>query len=191
MPRKRRPSLAAELARLVVEYPERDWKNLVERLRNRELMDDLAATIEEAVNVASKTIGDSPKKRHFVRLGSVLSAVAEKDAKKAEFLNALKMRLSDKTQISLSEIRVLAASLGMKQELPSRRTQAVSHIIGHLAGKPIEEIEAALDVDVRKWRDENHGYDRWVDLILGVGAAHDEDRDSMPASESRWNAKEE
>ena len=172
MPRKQRPRLIAELARLVVEYPERDWKNLADRLRDRKLMNDLAATIEKAVAVASSSAGGGTKRRESTRLGSILSAVAKQDAKKAEFLTALKARLSDKGQVSLAEIRAFAISLGMKEELPKPRPQAVNRVIRHLAKQPAEEIEAALHSGLGDFRGQGE-YDRWVDLILGHSAESD------------------
>ena len=107
-----------------------------------------------------------------MRLGSVLSAVAKQDAKKVEFLTALKTRLSDKSQVSLSEVRAFAISLGMKEELPKPRPQAVNRIIRYLAEQPTEEIEAALHSELGDFRGQEE-YDRWVDLILGHSAESD------------------
>ena len=187
MPRKRRPRLIAELARLVVEYPERDWKNLVDRLRDKEFMDDLAATIEGAVNVASKSVDrGGAKKGASEPLANVLRAVAKQDPEKAKILTMLKTRLSDKSNvISLAEIRAFANSVGMKDKLPSRRPQAVNQIVWYLAQKPTEEIEAAMRVELGAYWNQDGGYDRWVDLILGEGVRAIQGKDSMSTDEDR------
>lgn len=187
MPRKRRPSLMAELARLVVEYPEKDWKIIVDRLRDREFMEDLSASIEGAVNIASKSVDRRSAKRNASEhLGNVLKAIAKQDPEKAQFLTILKSRLNDRSNVvSLAEIRAFASSMGMKDKLPSRRPEAVNRIIRHLAQKPTEEIEAALRVERGAYWNPNEGYDRWVDLILGSGAKFAQDKDSMSTDEDR------
>ena len=46
--------------------------------------------------------------------------------------------------MTLAYIRGFASSLGMKEELPSRREQAINQIIHYLAARTTVEIEAAL-----------------------------------------------
>ena len=57
--------------------------------------------------------------------------------------------------------------MGMKDEIPSRREQAVNHIIRYLAGKTTPEIRNALRVKLPEHRDLGLEYAQWVDLILG------------------------
>ena len=55
MARKKRPSLVAEIGRLLVEYPEKDWRALVNRLRERALIEDIAAGDRRRISVGRET----------------------------------------------------------------------------------------------------------------------------------------
>ena len=159
--------MVAEIGRLLVEYPEKDWQALAGRLRNPSLMDDVAAAIEEAAAMATKSVGKA-KKVERKRRGNVLAQVARHDILKAEKLSALKLRLTDKRQgLPLAHIRGLANSLGMKEQLPSRRDQAVNQIVAYLAGKSTAEIDAVLSTAMPPPTRQGEEYDRWVNLILG------------------------
>ena len=46
MSRRKRPPLIAEIGRLLVEYPEKDWIALADRLRDGALVQDIASTLE-------------------------------------------------------------------------------------------------------------------------------------------------
>lgn len=166
MARRKGPSLVSEIARLLVEYPEKDWIALVDRIRDRTFLEDLAAAITDATEVVKKT-----RKKANTRPsgfgGSILAEVAVKDKEKAEILAKIKSRLTDKGQaVTLASLRKFASSLGMKEELANRRNQAVNQIIRYLAAKTTDQIEAALDTALPDQAHEGQEYDRWVDLIL-------------------------
>ena len=55
----------------------------------------------------------------------------------------------------------------MKEELASRREQAINQIIHYLAARTTVEIEAALRTVVPVQQSPGQEFDRWVDLILG------------------------
>lgn len=167
MTRKKRPSLLAEIGRLLVEYPEKDWRVLAGRLRDRTLIEDIATFIDDAIVLVAKSAEKTKKERSKPRI-SELARVAQEDKEKAELLSALKSRLTDKDKtVTLTYIRGFASSLGMKAELASRREQAVNQIIHYLATKTTEEIEAALHTVLPAQQSLGQEFDRWVDLILG------------------------
>ena len=151
----------------MVEYPEKDWRALADRLRDRTLTEDVAEFVDNAMSVVAK----SGEKRTRTRRGpreNVIERVARDDPAKAEKLSALKAQLIDKNQrLPLANIRGLASSLGMKDKLASRRDQAANQIVAYLADKKIEEIEAVLGTALPPPRSQVQEYDRWVNLILG------------------------
>ena len=167
MPRKKRPPLVAEIARLIVEYPEKDWKALAGRLRDRALIEDIATAIDDAIALVAKPPKKARKERSKPRM-SELARVSQEDKAKAEILSALKSRLTDKDKaVTLAYIRGFASSLGMKEELAGRREQAVNQIVHYLATKTTEEIEAVLHTVLPVQQPLGQEFDRWVDLILG------------------------
>lgn len=167
MVRRRRPPLVAEIARLLVEYPERDWRALVDRLRDPTLIGEIATAIDDAVSAAKRSTGKTKKERRGPRV-NVLAEVARKDEAKAEILAALNSRLNDKDQaVTLAYIRDLATSLGMKEELTVGRQQAINQILSYLATKTTDEIESALKTALSMQQPQGQEFDRWVDLILG------------------------
>ena len=112
--------MVSEIARLLVEYPERDWNVLVGRIRDRAFIEDLAAAIGDAMEVVAKS-AEKTKKGPSRSRKSILPEVAQKDKGKAEILSELKLRLTDKGQfVTLAHIRGFANSLGMKEELANR-----------------------------------------------------------------------
>ena len=167
MARRKRPSLVAEIARLLVEYPESDWKALAAQLRDRALLEDIATAIDDALAVSARSSRATKNKRRRPRL-NVLAKVAQEDKAKAEILTELKARLTDKDQaVTLAYIRGLARSIGMKEELAAGRQQVVNQLLSYLATKTTDEIEAALQAAVSEQRPSGGQFDRWVDLILG------------------------
>ena len=168
MATKRRPPLGVALARLIVEYPETDWKTLSERLRNREFMEELAEAVDGISKLATKSGGKQKTKRPTSRR-SVFARISEEDPEKAKILTALRSRLTDKVRPPpLSQIRSLAVAIGMKDHISSRREQAVNQIIRHLVDKTVEEIKTKLHKEIPGQRDLGSEYNRWVDLILGA-----------------------
>lgn len=167
MSRRRRTPLTAEIGRLLVEYPEKDWKALADGLRDRALMEDIAAAIDEAMVRVVKSVKKTKKVRR--KPGeSVLAKVARDDKAKAEMLSALKSRLTDKDQhLPLTYIRRFASSLGMKEQLASRRDQAVNQIVVYLADRTTDEIEDILRTALSPQQAQGQEFDRWVSLILG------------------------
>lgn len=164
---RRRPSLVAEIGRLLVEYPEREWQALAERLRERALIEDIAAAIDDALTLGASPVVKSRKVRHRAS-ESVIAKVARVDKAKAERLSALKSRLMDRdTRLPFAYIRGFASSLGIKEELSSRRNQAVNEIIRHLAAKTRDEIDNILKTALSSQPTEGQEFDRWVKLILG------------------------
>lgn len=174
MGRQRRPTLVAEIGRLLVDYPEKDWRALAERLRERALIEDIAAAIDDLL--ASRP-SPSTKKTATARRQdrqSLIMRVAKHDKAKAEKLAALKSLLTDSDNaLSLADIRGLANSLGMKDELAKRRSQAVNQIVRHLAAKTTAEIDDVLQAGTRPQQLHGQEFDRWVKLILGEGVSSD------------------
>ena len=167
MASRKRPPLVAEIGRLLVEYPEKDWKALAGWVRDRALMENIAAAIDDALAVVARSAVRTKRARQRPRV-SVLDEVAREDRAKAEILLALKSKLSSKDQpVTLAYIRALASSLGMKEELATRREQVVNQIVGYLADKTTDEIKAALSVALPAQQRQGQEFDRWVDLILG------------------------
>ena len=167
MVRKKRSPLVAEIGRLLVEYPEKDWRALAVRLRDRALIEDIATAIDDSIALVAKSAEKTKKKRSKPPV-SELAGVAQEDKAKAEILSALKSRLTDKNKtVTLAYIRGFASSLGMKEELASRREQAANQIVHYLATKTTEEIEAALHTVLPAQQYLGKEFDRWVDLILG------------------------
>ena len=180
MVRRKRPPLVAAIGRLLVEYPEKDWKALARRLRDRALIEEIATAIDDAIAVVAKSAEKATKEGSKPR-ASVIAKVAREDAAKAEILYALKSRLTDKGQTgTLAYIRGFASSLGMKEELPSRREQAVNQIVRYLAAKTTGEIEAALRTALPAQRPLGQEFDRWVDLILGTDASKGIQKPAVP-----------
>lgn len=170
MARRKRPGLVAEIGRLLVEYPERDWRALADSLRDRALIEALAAAVDDAVELVERSKEASKKERPRPRVNE-LARIAREDKSKAAVLLELKSRLTDKAKIvTLADIRGFASVLGMKEKLASRREQAVNQIIHYLATRTTVEIEAALRTAVPVQKTPGQEFDRWVDLILGGGA---------------------
>ena len=170
MARKRRPSLVAEIARLLVEYPEKEWRVLVDNLRDHSLINDIASAIEDLISMTVKSTGKKNTVRNRPR-ESVIARVAREDTAKADILSSVQSRLANKDNVvPLAYIREFASSLGMKEELPARREQAVNQIIEYLSSKTTDEIEAAL-LTVLPMQDQGQEFERWVDLILGKDAS--------------------
>ena len=171
MAREKRPSLVAEIGRLLVEYPEKDWRALANRLRERALIEDIAAAIDDVLASTAKPVEKTRKVRRQPGEG-VIAKVARDDEVKAEKLSALKSRLTDRDQrLPLSYIRGFASSLGMKEELANRRDQAVNQIVVYLAAKTTNEIDDILEVALSPQQTEGQEFDRWVKLILGDSAS--------------------
>ena len=170
MARRKRPPLVAEIGRLLVEYPEKDWRALAGGLKDRALIEDIATAIDDAMALVERSKEKTKKERAKPRM-SELARVAREDKPKAEILSALKSRLTDKDKaVTLAYIRGFASSLGMKEELASHREQAVNQIIHYLATRTTVEIEAALRAVVPVQQSLGQEFDRWVDLILGGDA---------------------
>ena len=171
MARRKRSTLVAEIGRLLVEYPEKDWKSLADRLRDRALIDEISKAIDDAIAEVPKSVEKRKKERPKPRV-SVLARVAQEDKAKAEILSAVKSRLTDKNKtVTLANIRGVASSLGMKEELAKRREQAVNQIVHYLATKSTEEIEVALRMTFPVEQPQGQEFGRWVDLILGGDAS--------------------
>ena len=167
MARRKGKSLVSEVARLLVEYPEEDWNALVDRLRDRAFLEDLTAAIVDAREVVAK-VSEKAKQGRSGPRRSMLAEVARKDKEKAQILSKIKSRLSDRGRIvTLAGLRTFASSLGMKEELANRRSQAVNQIVRYLAGKTTDQIEAALHTSLPDQAREGQEFDRWVDLIIG------------------------
>ena len=167
MGRKRRPSLVAEIGRLLVEYPEKDWRALADRLRERALVEDIVAAIDDALTLGASPIEKTRKVRPPAP-ESVIAKVARVDKAKAEKLSALKSRLMDRdTRLPFAHIRSFASSLGIKEDLSNRRDQAVNEIVRHLAAKTSDEIDGILKTALLWQPTEGQEFDRWVKLILG------------------------
>ena len=165
---KKRPSLVGEIGRLLVEYPEKDWRALANRLRERSLVEDVAAAIDDLLaSDAKRRAKRRTQARRRPREG-VIERVARDDVAKAEKLSALKSRLAGKDKRPpLAHVRSFANSLGMKEELPSRRDQAVNQILQYLSAKTTGEIDDILNAAISPRQMEGEEYDRWVKLILG------------------------
>ena len=167
MARRKRPSLVSEIARLFVEYPEKDWKALADRIRDRAFIEDLSAAIGEALVVVAES-AEKTKKGRSRSDRSILLEVARKDKVKAAILSELKLRLTDKDEfVALEHVRAFASSLGMKEELSNRRDRAVNQIVRYLAGKETGEIETALQAALLRQAHQGQEFYRWVELILG------------------------
>ena len=171
MARTRRPSLVAAIGRLLVEYPAKDWRALANCLRDQTFVNEIATAIDNSIAEVAKAKQKAKKTRPKRRL-SVLAQVAQEDEAKFEVLSALNSQLTENTQgVTLADIRRFADSLGMKEELPRRRAQAVNHIIRYLASRRTEEIKAILHSDFSLQQPAGQEFDRWVDLILGDEAS--------------------
>ncbi|MDE0394271.1 MAG: hypothetical protein OYK82_05780 [Gammaproteobacteria bacterium] len=161
----------AEIGRLLVEYPEKDWQALVDCLRDRALVEEIATAIDQARVLAAQS-AEKTKTRVARPRSNVLARVAREDRKKAEILSAFRSRLTDQGQdVTLAYIRGFASSLGMKEELANRKEQAANQVIRYLAAKTTDEIERVLRKAVPVQRPPGHEFDRWVDLILGADAS--------------------
>ena len=172
MARRKRPPLVAEIGRLLVEYPKKDWRALAGVLEDRTLIEDIAVAIDDALARVERSKEKTKKERRAKPRMSELARVAREDKSKADILSALKSRLTDKDKaVTLAYIRGFASSLGMKEELASRREQAVNQIIHYLATRTTVEIEAALSAVVPVQQSQGQEFDRWVDLILGGDAS--------------------
>ena len=157
----------AAIGRLLVEYPEKDWRALADRLRERALVEDIAAAIDDVLALGANPVEKTSKVRH--RSGeSVIAKVARVDKAKAEKLSALKSRLMDRgARLTFAYIRGFASSLGIKEELSNRRDQAVNEIVRHLAAKTSDESDGILKTALSSQPTEGQEFDRWVKLILG------------------------
>ncbi|MCY4441528.1 MAG: hypothetical protein OXE53_15140 [Deltaproteobacteria bacterium] len=163
--------MVAEIGRLLIEYPEKDWRELAGYLKDRALVENIATAIDDAIALTAKLPQKVKKERPKPSM-SELARVAQEDKEKAETLTALKSRLADKDKtVTLAYIREFASSLGMKEELANRREQAVNQIIQYLATKTTEEIEAALNTMLPVQQSSGQEFDRWVHLILGGDAS--------------------
>lgn len=170
MARRRRSTLLGEIGRLLVEYPEKDWRALAERLRDRALMEDIAAAIDESIAMIPKPVGIVRKQPTKPGV-SEIARIARDDKAKADVLSAVKSRLTNKDDVvPLAYIRRFASSLGMKDELSMRREQAVNQIIRYLSTKTTDEIEAIMHAIAPMQQHAGQEFDRWVDLILRRGA---------------------
>ena len=164
---RKRPPLIAELARLVAEYPEKDWRALGDSLQNEEFLKQLTIAVETMADLAARSGRAQKTKRKTTPRKSRFAELAKKEPEKAQMLTTFRDRLTDKsTRPSLAQLRGLAEAMGMKDELSRRREQAVDQILRYLAGWTIQEIETALNRNLPEQRDLGHEYGRWVDLIL-------------------------
>lgn len=171
--RTRRPPLVAAIGRLLVEYPARDWRALARCLQDQALVNDIAAAIDDSIAEVAEARQKRKKRRPIPRV-NVLARLAQEDEAKAEVLSALKSKLTeDKQAVRLADIRRFASSLGMKEELPRRRPQAVNQIISYLASRRTEEIKAILQADFSLQQNAGREYERWADLILGNEASRE------------------
>lgn len=165
MARRRRPTLIAEIGRLFIEYPAKDWKLLADHIRDPALIDDIVATIEQGIAHAAKATEKTKEERPKRRVSRKPRVLPEDEAK-AKILTMLKSRLADKTLTPVN-IREFASLLGMKEKLATHRERAGNQIIRYLANKSTEEIEAALRMMLPVERPVGQEFDRWVSLILG------------------------
>ena len=185
MARRKRPPLMNEIARLLVEYPEKDWKILTDGLRNHTLAEEIATAIDDAVATVTKAVEKSKKKSHKPR-ESTIAKVARDDKAKAEKLAELKSRLTDQDQrLPIAYIRGFANSLGMKEQLAGRRDQAINQIVRYLATKTINEIEGILHTALPPQQTQGEEFDRWVNLILGRDEKSRDRNTPIPTTEMR------
>ena len=165
---RKKPPLIAELARLIAEYPEKDWRSLADLLQSDELIKKLAATVETVADLAAKSRYVRKTKPTKMSVKSRLAELAKEDPEKAQILTDFRAKLTDRVALpSVAQIRGLATAMGMKEEIPSHQAQAVDHIIRHLADKTVPEIKNVLSVRLPEQRDLGLEYTQWVDLILG------------------------
>ena len=167
MTRRKRPTLIAEIGRLLVEYPEKDWKALADRMRDQVLMEEIAIAVDDALTITPKSA--TKKKRNRKKsLASLLAEVGREDEAKAKLLSDVMSQLNNKHQpVTLSFIRAFANSIGMKDEIASRREQAVNQIFNYLVKKTAAEIAADINKAVPSENRSGQEFDRWVNLILG------------------------
>lgn len=167
MTRRKRPPLIAEIGRLLVEYPEKDWKTLTDRMRNQILMEEIASAVDDALTMIPKSAAKKKSKRKKT-LTSVLAEVAREDEVKAKLLSEVVSQLNNKRHpVTFSFIRAFANSIGMKDELGNRREQAVNQIVNYLTKKTTDEIAADISKAVPPEQRSGQEFDRWVNLILG------------------------
>lgn len=164
---RKRPPLVAELARLLAEYPERDWRALSDSLNNENFLKRLTVTVDVMADLAAKSRRVRNTKRPTIPRRTRLAEIAKEDPEKAQVLTAFRNRLTDKIKRpSMSQLRGLATALGMKDELHKRREQAVNQIIRYLADRTVQEIETVLNIRLPEQRNLGREYGRWVNLIL-------------------------
>lgn len=187
---RRKPSLVAEIGRLLAEYPEEDWRALAGHLRDGTVIENIADAIDELLRSGIKPVKKTTRARPKPR-SDVIRMVAREDEAKAASLEALKSCLTNKDKrVPLAHVRSLGNSLGIKEELPNRREQAVNQIIRYLAAKTTGEIDDVVSA-VTTWRQgEGREYERWVKLILGrsSGNVHEpQERGLTGTNKSREN----
>ena len=167
MTRRKRPPLIAEIGRLLVEYPEKDWKVLTDHMKDRILMEEIASAVDDALTMIQKST--VKKKRNRKKpIASVIAEVAREDEEKAKLLSEMVSQLNNKHQpVTLSYIRAFANSIGMKDEIGNRREQAINQIVSYLTKKTTAEIAADICKAVPSEQRSGQEFDRWVNLILG------------------------
>ena len=71
MARRKRPPLVAEIGRLLVEYPEKDWRALADGLKDRALIEDIATAVDDAMALVEKSKEKTKKERPKPRVNEL------------------------------------------------------------------------------------------------------------------------
>jgi len=171
------PRLVNDLAQLVGKYKASDWEALAAWLEG-ERLDQLRLLLKEMAAVSREVkTKRKPKTRTPMNAPSRVPLLRERikhirqaDPVSADLLDEIWLKLRERELLpTIADVRAFAAVVGMKRLQATRRDQAITELMEHLAGlQPqslLEEMRATLASE-RSFGDE---YEQWVRLILNEG----------------------
>ncbi|QIG79212.1 hypothetical protein [Stakelama tenebrarum] len=159
--------LIKDIASLFVKYDVKDWEVVIGALSSTDtsFKSDLLVLIKEISAEAAKK-----KSTSKAATKPTNKPALSKRKQLTKRLEALRNALASKSAFATtSEIRRFAALIGLKEDLPDSRPEAIEQIISRLADKPDDQVKVILSrVNVSQSEKSNFDdeFSRWAAVIL-------------------------
>jgi hypothetical protein len=96
-----------------------------------------------------------------------IKQVRQTDPASADLLDEIWLKLRERELLpTIADVRAFAAVLGRKELAATRRDQAVTELMEHLAGMDPQRLQAEMRITLSSERRFGDEYERWVSLIL-------------------------
>ena len=175
--------LIIELYKLINKYSVEDWRALHTLLSNEDLRTIIAKITPEIQSIKRLNQPLKSKAEPKIPKVTVPDFLSIPDSEKRQLLIVFRTALRTKElSPALSDLRQLAETAGMKENLATKRNQAIDQIIRILVNNDIDNINRVIETSDMSKLDLGDEYSRWVDHILGRQSREQKESDRGPIS---------